>query len=59
MSPGQIFLFLLSPIFIETFQGAVENWPGKFHQMLSQLHVHYLAPVSQLKLQNHFTFVWV
>ena len=61
---GKFFYFYCPQFLLRLFKGqflsqSQENWPGKFHQMLSQLHVHNLAPVSQLELQNHFVFVWV
>ena len=61
---GKFSYFYCPQFLLRLFKGqflsqSQENWPGKFHQMLSQLHVHNLAPVSQLELQNHFTFVWV
>ena len=61
---GKFSYFYCPQFLLRLFKGqflsqSPENWPGKFHQMLIQLHVHYLPAVSKLKLLNHFMFVWV
>ena len=61
---GKFSYFYCPQLLLRLFKGQFlsqnqENWPGKFHQMLSQLHIHYLALISELELHNHFTFVCV
>ena len=48
---GKFSYFYCPQFLLRLFKGqflsqSQENRPGKFQQMLSQLHVHYLAPVS-------------